>query len=125
MDQLNTAILVGLAQWRSPLLNKAVLDISSLGSVTVVSMVTAAACLLLWTIARDRVGVAKLVTSVAGAEIGVEILKRIVQEPRPTAVPYLTEFTGFSFPSGHALVAAATYGMLASVFCGYVQQASG
>lgn len=40
-----------------------------------------------------------------------QILKRIVQRPRPTEFRLIDE-TGYSFPSGHSMVSAAFYGLL-------------
>jgi undecaprenyl-diphosphatase len=96
-------------------------DITSLGSPTVIILISVAAFSLLW-IAQNRRGAARVVTAVAGAEIWLEIIKRVFERPRPTLVPYMVEFTGFSFPSGHALVATAVYGTLAAVACSYLQQ---
>lgn len=125
MDRLDEAILRALAEWRTPWLNRAMADLSSLGSTTVVVLISVTAFSLLWIIAQDRVGAAKIATAAAGAEMWVEIIKRLLERPRPTTIPYLVEFTGSSYPSGHALVAAATYGMLAAVACRHVQQDRG
>ena len=40
-----------------------------------------------------------------------QILKRIVQRPRPTQYRLIDE-SGYSFPSGHSMVSAAVYGFL-------------
>lgn len=125
MDQLDEAILRAFADWRVPWLNKAVADVSSLGSATVIILITVAAFSLLWIIAQDRVGAARIATAAGGAEIWVEVLKRVFEHPRPAIVPYLVEFTGFSYPSGHALAATATYGTLAVIACGHVQHRPG
>lgn len=125
MDRLDEAILRAFADWRSPWLNRAVADLSSLGSATVIILVSVTAFILLWIIAHDRVGAAKIATAAAGAEIWVEVVKRVLQHPRPAIVPHLVQFTGFSYPSGHALVATATYGTLAAVACAYVGQRRG
>jgi undecaprenyl-diphosphatase len=119
---LDETILLTLADCRTPLLNRIATDITSLGSFTVISMVSAAAFTLFWVIAHDRAGAARIVTAAAGAEVLVEVIKRLLQHPRPAIVPHLVEFTGFSYPSGHALVATAAYGALAMVICGYLQQ---
>jgi membrane-associated phospholipid phosphatase len=121
MQWLDEAILHALAKSRSPWLNRAMADITSLGSPTVIILISVAAFSLLW-IAQNRRGAARVVTAAAGAEIWLEIIKRVFERPRPTLVPYMVEFTGFSFPSGHALVATAVYGTLAAVACSYLQQ---
>jgi undecaprenyl-diphosphatase len=125
MDRLDDAILRAFAEWRTPWLNRAAADVSSLGSMTVIILISVTAFTLLWIIAGDRVGAAKIVTAAAGAEMLVEVIKRLLQHPRPTIVPYLVEFSGFSYPSGHALVATATYGTLSVIACGYVRQRRG
>ena len=122
---LDEAILRLFADWRSPWLNIAATNVSSLGSATVMILVSVSAFSLLWIIARDRTGAAKVVIAAAGAQTCVEIIKRLFERPRPGIVPYLVEFTGFSYPSGHALVATATYGTLAAVACSYVKQRRG
>jgi len=122
MDQLDEAILRAFADWRTPWLNKAATDLTSLGSMTVAALVSVTAFTLLWIIPRDRVGATRMVTAFAGAQIWVEVLKRILQRPRPTIIPHLVESAGFSFPSGHALVATVTYGTLAAIACRYVRQ---
>jgi undecaprenyl-diphosphatase len=120
--RLDEAILLALANCRTPLLNRIVIDITSLGSFTVISLISAAAFTMLWLVAEDRRGAATIVTAAAGAEVLVEAIKRLLQYPRPAIVPYLVEFTGFSYPSGHALVATATYSALAMVICGYLER---
>jgi len=121
MDQINNAILLGMAQWRAAWLNRAMMDITSLGSMTVATIVTAAAVILFLTMRRDRIAAATLMTATFGGEAVVEILKRVFREPRPTAVEHLVEFNGFSFPSGHSLVSAAAYGTLATLVASYLR----
>jgi undecaprenyl-diphosphatase len=120
MHSADEAILLALAKLRSPLLNRAMSDVSSLGSPTVIILISVAAFSLLW-IVRDHRGAARVVIAAAGAEMWLEILKRIFGRPRPTLVPYLVEFTGLSFPSGHAFAATATYLTLAVVTSRHMQ----
>ena len=47
-----------------------------------------------------------MIFSVGGAVVVKEIFKHIVKRPRPTILPLAVE-DGFSFPSGHAAIAAA------------------
>jgi undecaprenyl-diphosphatase len=125
MHGLDEAILIAFANWRTPWLNRAVVEITALGSLTVISLTTIISVTLLLTIAGDRLGAAKIVTAAAGGELWLEILKRVFEHPRPTIVPHLVEFSGYSYPSGHALAATVTYGMLAAIACGYVRQPAG
>ena len=122
MERVDEAILHAVAGIRTFWLSRAMTDITSLGSMTLISLITATAFALLWVIANDRNGAARIVTAAAGAEFLVEIFKRIVARPRPEILPHLVEITGFSLPSGHAMVSAATYGTLSAIACGYVQK---
>lgn len=54
--------------------------------------------------------------SVFIAVVFTQILKRLIQSPRPEGM--LIAETGFSFPSGHATVASAFF--VAVIFCVYV-----
>lgn len=51
-------------------------------------------------------------SSLAGAWLLNELFKQIFRRPRPD-VNRLVEAAGFSFPSGHAMVSTAFYGLLA------------
>jgi undecaprenyl-diphosphatase len=121
MDRIDEAILLSLAEWRRPWLNRAMMDLSSLGSPSIVILISVTAFCVLY-LTRNRWGATKIVAAAGGAEIWLEILKRIIERPRPAVVPYLVEFSSFSFPSGHALSATATYAAIAAVACMYVQE---
>ena len=123
MHWLDETILLGLARLRNPVLNRAVIDVSALGSTTVAILVALVAFGILW-MSRNRIGAARIVTATGGAVIWIEVTKRVFGRPRPTVVPYLVEFTGLSFPSGHALMATATYVTLAALTCSYLLQRS-
>jgi undecaprenyl-diphosphatase len=62
---------------------------------------------------RPRMAVLFLVT-VVGAEVLEQALKLMVRRPRPAAFFGLAEPYGYSFPSGHALMSCAFYGVLAA-----------
>jgi len=116
MDRFDEAILTGLEKWHSPPLNRFVLDVSSFGSSTVIAVISMFAFIVLWNI-RNRPGAIRLAIAAGGAEIWLEIIKRVVRRPRPTIVPHLADVSGFSFPSGHALIATATYATIAAIVC--------
>jgi undecaprenyl-diphosphatase len=125
MGGLDEAILQTFANWRSPWLNQAATDITALGSLTINILVSSVAFTVLWMIARDHASAIRMVTSTMGAEILVEIIKRIMRLPRPLVVPHLVQSTGFSYPSGHVFVATAAYGTLAAIACRYVKRPEG
>jgi len=97
---------------RSPTLDHLALDVSRLGSWVVVFPVAAVLALVA---ATRSVRLAKLIVLVVAARPLVEwAYKLAVARPRPTGAR-LVAGTGFSFPSGHVLAAAATWAFLPAV----------
>src|SRR6185436_544691 len=86
----------------------AALDITSLGSATVLGLAVFAVAgfLLLQGLWRRALFVA--VASLGGAFLN-GALKQLFQRPRPDVVPHLREVMSMSFPSGHALQSAVVY----------------
>lgn len=89
-------------------LTKAVTDITSLGGVTVLALLTALSVIYLLLI-RNRVTGLFLLFSVLGGWAISSALKIGVARPRPDLVPHLVEVHDLSFPSGHAMLSAVTY----------------
>ncbi len=58
-----------------------------------------------------------LAVAVLGSWILTISLKSLFDRPRPALVPHGSHFTTASFPSGHSLMAAATYLTLAAILC--------
>jgi undecaprenyl-diphosphatase len=100
-------------------LQEAVRDITGLGSMVVLVMVTAAAIFYLLLIGRWRQALLVLV-AVGGGQILSSLLKLGIDRPRPDLVPHLVEVQTLSFPSGHAMMAAVTYLTLGSMLAGIV-----
>jgi undecaprenyl-diphosphatase len=86
----------------------AALDITSLGSATVLGLTVTAVIgyLLLHGLFRHAVFV--LLAS-SGGWILNDILKTLFDRPRPSVVPHLREVSTLSFPSGHALTSAVVF----------------
>jgi undecaprenyl-diphosphatase len=86
----------------------AALDITALGSVTVLGLTVAAVAGFLVLQGMWRTGL--FVTLAAGGALVVnDSLKQFFQRPRPDVVPHLREVMTMSFPSGHALASAVVY----------------
>lgn len=103
------AILVGLRQWGGPgWLRAAAVNITALGSPTVLTLVVIGAAALLL---AERLWLTALSTVAACASGGVvvDLLKNEVARPRPTLVEHLVEVRNLSFPSGHAAGSATVY----------------
>ena len=86
----------------------AALDITSLGSATVLGLtvVAVAGFLLLQGLWRRALFV--LAATLGGSFLN-GALKQLFQRPRPDIVPHLREAMSLSFPSGHALQSAVVY----------------
>ncbi len=91
-----------------PAIQEAARDITSLGGVAVLTLVTAIAAGFL---ALD--GKKHMALFVCGAVLSgllaSSLLKDLFQRARPDIVPYSAYFSGPSFPSGHSMMSAVTY----------------
>ena len=86
----------------------AALDITALGSATVLGLTVIAVSGFLLLQGMWRSGLFVAVAS-GGALVVNAALKQLFQRPRPEVVPHLREVMTMSFPSGHALISAVVY----------------
>jgi len=84
------------------------LDVTALGSATVLGLVVFAVAGFLVLQGTWRTGTFVLVAC-SGAWFINAALKQVFQRPRPDVVPHLRDVMTLSFPSGHALVSAVVY----------------
>lgn len=98
-------------------LEEAVRDLTGLGSMIVLVLVTAAAIFYLLLIGRRGEALMVLI-AVGGGQILSSLLKLGIDRPRPDLVPHLAEVQTLSFPSGHAMMSAVTYLTLGSMLAG-------
>ena len=101
-----------LAVHRQHAVTELLLGFTFLGKGLVIALMALAACalFLLW---NRRHLVVPLALTLGGAEVTMQLVKRAVARARPNAdLAYYME-RSFSFPSGHATLAAAFYGFLA------------
>jgi undecaprenyl-diphosphatase len=93
-------------------LQEAMRDVTALGGVTVVTLVTIVGTLA-FLLHRKRWHAAILALTVLLADFSSEALKSIYGRPRPDLVPHGSYVYSASFPSGHSTLSAATYLTLA------------
>lgn len=105
-------ILSWIAQFRSSALNGIMVDLTALGSPTIVTLLSVM-FFLVFLLLRDRVSALQLATASIGGGMLSRLFKHTIARERPDIVPRLVEVSGFSYPSGHALFAAAIYLTLA------------
>lgn len=83
-------------------------DVTGLGSHTILIGLTLGVTIYLALI-RKRGAALLVLGSIAGAVLISAGLKILFQRPRPDLVPHAVEVYTASFPSGHAMLSAATY----------------
>ncbi len=91
-----------------PWLLSGALDITALGSATVLGLAVVAVAGFLLLQGMWRMALFVTVASFGGWFIN-GALKQLFQRPRPDVVPHLREVMTLSFPSGHALQSAVVY----------------
>lgn len=89
-------------------------DITSLGGVAVLVLLTGLVVIYLLLAGRWQIALFVL-AAVGGGQIVSTLLKLGIDRPRPDMVPHLMRETSSSFPSGHAMMSAVTYLTLGSL----------
>lgn len=110
VDRVVTEALRG---WGGDRWQGMMLQITALGSKTVLTLVTLLAVLGL-ALGGRRLIAMKVAIAGAGSGLLTLVVKNLVERPRPGIVPWFDEFVGasHSFPSGHSLSSMAIYGSL-------------
>lgn len=106
------AVLRWVGAHRVPLLEAAFLELTFLGTATVVIGLAGVAALFL-ALTRQRTAAALLLWATTGAVLLNFVLKSLFDRPRPQLFDWGTHAATTSFPSGHAMSAAAVYGTVA------------
>jgi undecaprenyl-diphosphatase len=102
-DPANPSVPIGPA-W----LQEAARDVTSLGSIVVLVVVTLAAVSYLF-LARQRISAWLLLVAVFGGIALVDVLKAVFARPRPDLEFHAARVFTASFPSGHASLSAIAY----------------
>jgi undecaprenyl-diphosphatase len=106
------AVLRWIAGHRSPALEPVMLEITFLGTGTVVMMIVGASALFLWLTKHRYSAILLLIASFGGILLN-NLLKVGFGRPRPQLFDWGTHVVSWSFPSGHAMSAAVVYGTVA------------
>ncbi len=101
-----------VAENQHPTIERAMLEITFLGTGLVVMVIVVIASLFLW-LTRHRYSASLLVFATAGALILNNLLKAGFDRPRPQIFQWGTHVLSSSFPSGHAMSATVVYSMVA------------
>src|ERR1700722_4053705 len=117
---MDNAILLAVAKARTPWLTIAAIDVTALGSITLVVLFSVFALVMLLVL-RDRLGALQLLAASAGAGILTIVTKDLIERARPEKAQQMIAVSGFSYPGGHSLSASALYITIAIIACRYVQ----
>ena len=106
------AFLRFLAEHRIPWLESTLVEVTLLGTATVVIVIAGVSALFL-AITRHRASAALLLSATAGSVILNNVIKSFFDRPRPQIFTWGTHVLTTSFPSGHAMSAATVYATIA------------
>ena len=117
---MDSAILLAVAKRRTPWLTIAAVDVTALGSVTLVVLFSAFTLVVLLVL-RDRLGALQLLGASAGSGILTLVTKNMIERIRPEEARQLIVVSGFSYPSGHSVSTSALYLTIVIIAGRYVQ----
>ncbi|HVX39787.1 MAG TPA: phosphatase PAP2 family protein [Gemmatimonadaceae bacterium] len=106
------AIMRWIAQHQTPVLQSIMLEITALGTGTVVTMIVLVSGLFLW-LNRHKHSAILLVAATLGGLVLDSLLKIGFNRPRPQIFKWGTYAVSSSFPSGHAMSSVIVYGTVA------------
>jgi len=111
-QQFDESILTWLNSHQTPLATLLLREVTHLGTAMVVIVLVSIAGTFLW-LTQHRYSAILLLVSTIGAVMLNALLKAGFDRPRPSLFEHGTTTASSSFPSGHAMSAAAVYGTVA------------
>ncbi|HEY2067526.1 MAG TPA: phosphatase PAP2 family protein [Gemmatimonadaceae bacterium] len=108
----DVAVLRWMEAHHTPKLTALAVELTYLGTSTVVLMIVGVSALFLWHTAH-RHSARLLLAAVAGNLLLNGVLKLYFNRPRPSVFAWQAPVTSSSFPSGHAMSATVCYGTVA------------
>jgi undecaprenyl-diphosphatase len=96
-------------------------DVTALGGVVVLTLVTCAVAGFLWL--REKYHALWLVIiATVGGQLLSTALKHVFNRPRPQLVAHLSRVYTTSFPSGHSMLSAVVYLTLGTLLASFVEE---
>jgi len=105
-----------------PWLEEVASDVTALGGVTVLTLVTCTVVCYLLIVKKYHAMWLVLAASVGGGALGTA-LKELFHRARPDVVPHLAHVSSASFPSGHSMLSSAIYLTLGALLARLVPKA--
>jgi undecaprenyl-diphosphatase len=121
---MDTLVLKKVASLRTPFLTIHAVDLTALGSLTLLGLVLLVAAIPLVRVGNRR-GALQLVLAMLGVGLWTYLTKNVFSRARPDLVYRLLDVSGYSFPSGHSSGSAALYVTLALVLRRHVRTLHG
>jgi undecaprenyl-diphosphatase len=106
------AVMHWIANHQNPLVQSAMLEVTALGTGTVVAMIVFIAGLFLWLNQHKHSAILLIVATLGGMVLD-NFLKIGFDRPRPQIFKWGTYAVSSSFPSGHAMSSVIVYGTVA------------
>ena len=106
------AVMHWIGSHQSPIVQSAMLEVTALGTGTVVAMIVFVAGLFLW-LNQHKHSAILLIVATLGGMILDNLLKIGFDRPRPQIFKWGTYAVSSSFPSGHAMSSVIVYGTVA------------
>jgi membrane-associated phospholipid phosphatase len=110
---LDRPVAAFVAARRTGALTVVMREVSAVGGPVVLAVVTAAAGALLAVLRRHWGPAVAAAVTMAGSAVLTAVFKQVLGRPRPPLAGALAAADGYAFPSAHAAVAAAAFGVLA------------
>jgi undecaprenyl-diphosphatase len=123
VSAVDSAILLTIVKTRTPWLTIAAVDVTALGSITLVILFSAFTLVVLLVLG-DRLGALQMLAASAGAGILTLLTKNIIERIRPEEAQRLITVSGFSYPSGHSVSTSALYLTIAIIASRYVEHSA-
>lgn len=92
-------------------MTKIMIIFTTIGSYKVEYPVLVITACILWRLRKNFVYPIVLIINLAGVRLFNQLLKAVYERPRP-AYEHLVEASGYSFPSGHAMISSGFYGFI-------------
>lgn len=105
---------------RSPKINVVMIDLTALGSATVLTVITTFLCIY-FTLTKKIMTALHFLLSIIGSGAITWLLKFYFERSRPDTILRLVEVEGYSYPSGHSLSSAAAYFTICAIICKSIQ----
>lgn len=117
-NNLDKELLLQITSFRTPALNGPAVDITALGSVTLLTLFTTF-ILILFALKKHWFNFFQLLIAQAGSGLISRTTKAMYMRPRPSIVESLVSVSHYSYPSGHSLAAATFYVTIGLILCEY------